>query len=288
MEDKDEILYHYTSQKGLLGILNDGGIWATHIAYLNDSTEYNYAVDLLRKEIVDRLKSLPARFITPPFAVNGKLSKDEIIQDFLQIFFNFIEYSDNLNISVFVCSFSEEGNLLSQWRAYCPNANGFSIGFKKSNLIQIAKKNNFELARCEYNENKQKVMIKELINKFIGKLDIDMEKADILLIISSLLEEFALLAARLKDKAFKEEKEWRLISNYSLGLMGSIREGKSMLIPYSHVNFVEKEGYIQIEEIFIGPTPHKELAYKSIATLLHSKGNIFAKIYDSKIPYRAW
>ncbi len=33
-----ELLYHYTTQEGLLGIFDTQEIWATHIRYLNDKT----------------------------------------------------------------------------------------------------------------------------------------------------------------------------------------------------------------------------------------------------------
>jgi hypothetical protein len=33
------LLYHYTDLRGLLGILESGSIWATHIRFLNDLSE---------------------------------------------------------------------------------------------------------------------------------------------------------------------------------------------------------------------------------------------------------
>jgi|SRR5579864_2927161 len=39
-------LCHYTSQRGLVGILNDRAMWATDANYLNDSQEVIYAVNL--------------------------------------------------------------------------------------------------------------------------------------------------------------------------------------------------------------------------------------------------
>jgi hypothetical protein len=39
------LLYHYTSAEGLLGIIRSGNLWATHIRYLNDSQEF---IDSLR------------------------------------------------------------------------------------------------------------------------------------------------------------------------------------------------------------------------------------------------
>jgi hypothetical protein len=44
-------LYHYTSQSGLLGILSAKTLWATRIQYLNDSTEFAYALGLLKNSV---------------------------------------------------------------------------------------------------------------------------------------------------------------------------------------------------------------------------------------------
>lgn len=38
------VLYHYTDQHGLLGILTSGRIWATDVLHLNDSSEVRYAL----------------------------------------------------------------------------------------------------------------------------------------------------------------------------------------------------------------------------------------------------
>jgi hypothetical protein len=37
------LLYHYTSEQGLLGIIGNDNIRATHIRFLNDSTEFREA-----------------------------------------------------------------------------------------------------------------------------------------------------------------------------------------------------------------------------------------------------
>ena len=50
------VLYHYTSLEGLLGILDikssqPQSIWATNIFYLNDASELNYSIKLIKNEI---------------------------------------------------------------------------------------------------------------------------------------------------------------------------------------------------------------------------------------------
>lgn len=64
-----ERFFHYTSAEGLLGILNNDCIWATHYRFLNDRREIRAAEDILHvhlaKGILSRLAAMK---------VNGKLN----------------------------------------------------------------------------------------------------------------------------------------------------------------------------------------------------------------------
>ena len=51
-----DVLYHYTTQAGLLGIISQKEIWATHTQYLNDRREYLHAIELVRQEIKIRIE----------------------------------------------------------------------------------------------------------------------------------------------------------------------------------------------------------------------------------------
>src|SRR6266849_4114272 len=44
-----DILYHYTGQIGLLGIVEKAEVWATKIQYMNDATEFGVALRLARQ-----------------------------------------------------------------------------------------------------------------------------------------------------------------------------------------------------------------------------------------------
>jgi hypothetical protein len=44
-------LYHYTTQRGLLGIISSKEIWVTHTQYLNDRRQFVHAIDLAREEV---------------------------------------------------------------------------------------------------------------------------------------------------------------------------------------------------------------------------------------------
>jgi hypothetical protein len=53
-QEPPEILYHYTDQDGLLGIMEKDQLWATKMQYMNDATEFGASLDLAR----ERLQSL--------------------------------------------------------------------------------------------------------------------------------------------------------------------------------------------------------------------------------------
>jgi hypothetical protein len=49
MNANEKILYHNTSIKGHLGIVETKSIWASNILYLNDASEINYSIGLLKE-----------------------------------------------------------------------------------------------------------------------------------------------------------------------------------------------------------------------------------------------
>lgn len=115
-----EILYHYTSQDGLLGIVKTRTIWASKIQYLSDSQEFALALDLARVALNERQSA------------GSSSSESELIIRMIAD----IERKEMVNICV--CSFSEEGDMLSQWRGYCSPGPGFALGFKSTILQSLA------------------------------------------------------------------------------------------------------------------------------------------------------
>ncbi len=51
----DDTLYHYTTFKGLIGIVKTGTLWASDIRYMNDSAELMHTADLIRQEVSLRI-----------------------------------------------------------------------------------------------------------------------------------------------------------------------------------------------------------------------------------------
>ncbi len=115
------LIYHYTTQSGLLGIINSGEIWATHFRHLNDLQEFVYAMDPLRRRVEE--------------LADGRWSEEEITRAMkaIQIENDAVKRVDLENdLNLFVASFSEVPDSLPQWRAYAHSEAGYSLGFDAS------------------------------------------------------------------------------------------------------------------------------------------------------------
>lgn len=55
------VLYHYTTQTGLLGILQGNCLWATDSRYLSDSSEYSYGLERIVGALRDESKNATDR-----------------------------------------------------------------------------------------------------------------------------------------------------------------------------------------------------------------------------------
>lgn len=140
-----DALYHYTTQSGILGIVKNKEIWATHTQYLNDQREYLHALGIVREEIEAIMR------------VTNDSQHKALLEDMAAD----VEGIESMNVCV--SSFSEDKDSLPQWRAYSGAASGFAIGFSRKLLAQVAKTEGFYLAPCIYDRSKQRELIRALI-----------------------------------------------------------------------------------------------------------------------------
>ncbi len=258
-EKPPSTLYHYTSQKGLLGIIEKGEIWATDILYLNDAMEYKYAVNLFSEKIEKFKKAystVPPFFSssiesmeehrrtypivpTPPYRYDKEWLEYNMLDD-LYVFIQDIEYH------IFVFSLSQKRDLLSQWRGYCPYGNGYSIGFETSYFTSNMKDHGLRFIKCEYDEGVQKKMIEDFVDSYINDVKKNIKKLSELRdsrigLMREYINKFLLIASTLKSKSFEEEEEWRLVTK-PLGPSQIIRfrEGASTIVPYIPIDITIK------------------------------------------------
>ena len=215
------LLYHYTSQVGLLGIVRDQEIWASHTQYLNDRREFRHALKLASGEL-DQMQE------------EAEGDKRQLIGEMKSGLERSIE-----SVNVCVSSFSEVGDMLSQWRAYGGGTSGFSVGFSGSFLREVSESQDCWLVPCVYQEPEQRALVRTLLEDVLQE-NVHNQAAALETHqppggnLQAYLNRYAPI---LKDSSFAEEREWRIISR---PLMCSVerfdyRPGHSMLIPYYRI-----------------------------------------------------
>ncbi len=250
-------------------------MWASCIHYLNDSQEFKHGLEVAKRIIEERL----------PGASGAQ-------KQFLERSLGALEqYSEGF---VYVASFAENGDLLSQWRGYASPA-GVSIGFNFHHVREAAARNGFRLIKCIYQDSTKRVFANEVLNGALGSMPADGElPADIIEKASyRFVLNFYQIAASFKDASFAEENEWRIISNYTPVTHENVkvRATPRMLIPYYEVSLdlgkVERDRKnIGLELVIVGPGPQQELIAKSVGVATFGKGVWMPSQMFSRIPYR--
>ncbi len=256
-----DVIYHYTTPRGLLGIFDSRSIWCTDIRFLNDSREVAFTVEFSR----DLLEGKVATATGARKNLYDRWRRDVWVLS---------------HYPTFVASFSEEDDLLSQWRAY-GTLGGFSVGFVSSRLVSLADQFPLptRLIRCIYEVAEQRRYLELAIDR-----------------LGELYERSGSNAAAFKHPKFSEEKEWRLIVH---GLVGQVHEvggverrfrpGASTIIPYLEFPITSGADPLAIKIVVAGPGPAMILSGEGLGGLME-QSNLPSDALRaaSTIPYRNW
>ena len=109
------LLYHYTDAGGLVGVLNSKCLWFSHLQFMNDSEEWSYGVKMLAK-VVEEFTDIPH------------------LKGSVDVVSNYNGFADHYSFSL-----SENKDILSQWRGYCPKG-GYSFSIDDWHLEQMRTK----------------------------------------------------------------------------------------------------------------------------------------------------
>lgn len=261
-------LYHYTSIHGVEGILNTKSIWATQLHFMNDSTEWLYALDLVRENLEDTI-ALPPDTSWWKFVEEAKESLRRIE-----------------GIEICVCSFSEVSNQLSQWRAY----GGYEIAFDTTELGIIFDRYAFQLKPCIYNLEEQRRIIDNIVRPVVAERDlvvgVSVADAGVNELQFRLVQQLAAVAPVLKHPDFKEEKEWRAfgIVHPDDPHMGYHIRG-TVIVPHCKLELKAGASPTPLRGIKVGPHPHQSLAVQGLKIFTrHSQIGVTA----SSTPFRTF
>lgn len=271
------IIYHYCSIDVFMKIISSKAIRLSDITKSNDSMEILWITKFIKEIFDDEFQKeiQKTQYFEQGYPKETFL---ELVDRYSDEFFK----EDIRLYSYLVCCFSEKGDLLSQWRGYADDANGFSIGFDSeilSNLGFSAKydtlsDNFFEYDQIEYSEYHQKNHIRKAAKQLITDLKTiakdkpkDIKKQSMVAFNRCFLQLFK-LSIFMKNPFFKEEKELRLAylaqieynpTSLKVYVNNNIEVSniefysrKNDFIPYITLNFDKIKAEL-IKEVIIGP-----------------------------------
>lgn len=113
-------VYHYTDINGFISIMQNHELWASHIAFMNDKSEYLHGKELFQQGLERKISAV------------SKLEKEFLRQVIASLD---SEMSDGFfttsSKDIFSLSFSHASDSLEMWRGYGKNS-GIAIGFSRS------------------------------------------------------------------------------------------------------------------------------------------------------------
>jgi Protein of unknown function (DUF2971) len=302
-------LFHYTTAAGLIGIVNDQTLFATHANFLNDAAELQILADLLApqlsrefREIIPKLQAVGA-FKPKLFTTFGESIYDSEASNLCRTVMRIIDRVSPIYVTSFCMhapgSEEYEHGLLSQWRGY--GRGGFAIEFDEAALdkltvLEIEKRSfqmiatrevtytnhekDADLKRFEglgtaslavgFREKTPKLAAREDVAALLGTRD-----------FSSFIPAFIQTVPFLKTPRFREENEYRLVAlatrpskveeDTRTAVAVRFREGGSgTLIPYVRL-FETLELPLPIKKIIVGPHRDQDNQYKAAQLLLEQK-----------------
>jgi hypothetical protein len=241
---------------GLLGIFKEG-LWASSAYHLNDSGEFELALRLVKERVQAALDA-------------GTNSCEEELEWILDYVVSHLKKT----FEVFVTSFCEVPDLLSQWQAYGKGVNGYAIGFRYEDL-EPALSSGFKFVRCRYTEQEQMTIVDDVISVLVDHHRRNFENDN------QVSAEIVSALASIKHSGFSSEKEWRLVTTWSRPLAdierrpfpGFFREGRGGIIPYMIAKLQQGPNQsFRPSSITIGPNSDSEAARLALQTFLISKG----------------
>jgi len=193
------VVYHYCSISGFHGILKNRSFWLSQLSSMNDYMEHTWLKHLAVNEIAQRHAPI-ASLIMPAEKV-----KEAKFYSALRGQLATVQYVDP-----YCTCFSEDGDVLSQWRGYADDGKGFAIGFSTAQMKMPVGNGTTYFDKVEYEEDTHKRLINERLD-YYWKIAMAESSDDFGEMAADFHRDIMTPAALCKNPSFKEEQEWRLV-----------------------------------------------------------------------------
>jgi hypothetical protein len=280
----DEIVFHYTTAIGLLGIISSDELWASSALALNDLSEITYGLDVLR-EAADGRKDTPGTLL--------QAMLEEGTFDFLRG-------------GAYFLSASLSRDSLTQWVGYA-GQQGYALGIDTSCRLAPRALGNSTSAntpdftnigasgwrRVVYQREAQLTAVREVLD-FCNTHKLLQEP---LHAARNALNFFGTLLPQFKHPSFTDEREVRFISDVASGAKEYYRTGRFGVVPYTKLIVAREDEYmtstskglkLPLRELIVGPANADEspLIVATVDRMLRGHNYESVSVQPSSVPYR--
>lgn len=275
----NELIYHYCDASTFHSICTHKTIRLSDLFSMNDFLEIHWGYSIWEKA--------------------ATIALSEVGKEFLDKIDEIIHFSGVKGLLLASC-FSQNGDVLSQWRAYADDGKGYSIGFSANNLIQLP----VRPLKVLYDE-KQQISETLTLIRAIYQVEKEMGYTFENKFVQACLGLSFDLAA-FKNPAFFEEQEVRLVhllnfeeSNNFLKLVDGdgfsfnqeykgqqvkFRMSQNIPIPFIDIDFSNNGNVNPVHSIIIGPK--NDVRTTTISVFLETIGIGNVIVQKSKASYR--
>jgi hypothetical protein len=316
-------LMHYTGPSGLVGIMDSQTLWATHAAFLNDSSEIELFFQERLAKVIEagirlELAASPELQVLSGFA-NTPQEADEAIVRYSYEMAEAIRGTARRFNQPYIVSFCTAANLtvsrnglLSQWRGYGKEG-GYAIVFDTKGLEELlaaeATENFYQFVQwgdVHYHQeggdlsdaDPEFIEAEEMLRSAIGAFVKNQSQEE----LEKTFGPTTTLSCLYKHWGFHEEREVRIVAipptpelirvGLEHGESRPVRSQKIFMrggtpVPYLELfsrSDMDVRRPLPITRVVIGPHPQQELRKKVVQQILESKG-IAAEVVVSQIPY---
>jgi hypothetical protein len=277
-------LYHYSRVEGIYGIIEQQLLHASNVEFMNDASEITFGVSEF-----DRVQMV-SPIISRPTTGANLMTK--------AIFRYLIDHAER-TIEAYAVCFCRQDDLLSQWRGYGSRDSMYSMKFSGSQLNRYVSPF-CVLAPIAYLPVARADRIWALIRRCNEVLDAakiraaDVTPQNVRYLASSVQSSFALTVLLMKNDAFKEEKEWRLV--YSPSFLSQPERSKVLVktrgglaVPYVEIGAKRDKVSIDlpIRGLKVGPNQDPLTAQAGLRHLLKVFGKTGVTVDASGTPLRS-
>lgn len=274
-------LYHYCPVDAFFSIVTQKKLRLTCINGLDDSNELNWT----SRKVKGILNYLSSNYSRSDLA----MLREQVLTS---------------KITPYLSTFSENGDLLSQWLAYADEGTGVAIGFSRdylpaSDVVPMrntSADSNLSLRRVSYADNTYDKQLEGVLTTTLNEMR-DKDEKEKFIIATRTAHHIFGLSTFCKPVAFAEEKEWRMV--HTPGILasarnetlvrGAISEIKQQVVgrriqTYFEYDLAEEREVPAITEIVLGPKC--QISHYDISIFLSLNGCRTTKVVNTKAGYR--